>query len=63
MKTTEEKEAELNGKRYKIITTSIDKRKAGEEEVPHEMEIDLHYAWMETMKSIRNDFGISKNKN
>lgn len=62
MKTTEEKEAELNGKRYKIITTSIDKRKAEGEEIPYAMEIDLHYAWMETMQSIRKDFGINKIK-
>ena len=63
MKTTEEKEAELKGKRYKIITASIDKRKADGEEVPYEMEIDLHYAWMETMQSIKKDFGIDKNIN
>ena len=62
MKTTEEKEKELNGKRYKIITMSINNRKAEGEEVPHEMEIDLHYAWMETMQSIRKDFGINKTK-
>lgn len=63
MKTTEEKEAELNGKRYKTIIASINKRKADGEEVPYEMEIDLHYAWMKTMQSIRKDFGINKDKN
>ena len=60
MKTTEEKESELNGKRYKIITASIDKRKAEGEEVPYEMEVDLHYAWMKSMQSIKKDWSIDK---
>ena len=60
MKSTEEKEAELKGKRYKIITASIDKRKADGEEVPYEMEIDLHYSWMKTMQSTKKDLSIDK---
>lgn len=53
--TTEEKEKELNGKRYKVITKGIEKSEEDGEEVSHEMLIDLHYAWYETMKQVRKN--------
>ena len=49
-KTTQEKEKELNGKRYKIITMSIEKQKKDGVEITHEMEIDLHHAWMRILR-------------
>lgn len=58
MKTTQEKEKELDGKRYKIINLSIEKRKASGDEVSHEMEIDLHYAWKKTILQIKDDFNL-----
>lgn len=61
-KTLKQKEKELNGKRYKIITMSIEKQRKEGGIVPYEMEIDLHHSWMETMSGIRKDFGL-KNKN
>jgi predicted N-acyltransferase len=55
MLTIEEKEKELNGKRYKIITMGIEKQRADGGEVSHEMEIDLHWCWMETIRQIKSD--------
>lgn len=51
----EQKEKELNGKRYKIISIAIQKRKDMGEDIPFEMEIDLHHCWMLTMKKLRNE--------
>lgn len=62
MKTTEQKEKELNGKRYKIISISIESSKQKGEEISYEMEIDLHHAWMETMNQIRKENSIAKKR-
>jgi len=56
--STEQKEKELEGKRYKIISISIEKRKNEGEVVSHEMEIDLHHCWMTTMKQL--DFRVRR---
>ena len=40
MKTTEQKEKELNGKRDKIISISIESSKQKGEEISYEMEIE-----------------------
>lgn len=60
--STEEKEKELNGKRYKIISSSIKKQKDEGIEISYEMEIDLHYAWMQTMKQIKDSKGVNNGK-
>jgi len=60
--TTQEKDELLKGKRYKMINASIKESREKGEEISFEMEIDLHYAWMETLKSVRKDFGIGDNK-
>ncbi|MDD2290640.1 MAG: hypothetical protein PHV52_00040 [Aliarcobacter sp.] len=57
----EEKEKQLNGKRYKVISMAIQKRTQKGEVVSHEMEIDLHYCWMITMKDIKQSIGDKKN--
>jgi predicted RND superfamily exporter protein len=62
MKTTEQKEKELNGKRYKIISISIESSKQKGEEISNEMEIDLHHSWMETMNQIRKGNSIAKKR-
>lgn len=62
MKTTEQKEKELNGKRYKIISMSIESSKQKGKEISHETEIDLHYAWMETMNQIRKENNMPKKR-
>ena len=62
MKTTEQKEKELNGKRYKIISISIESSKQKGEEISYEMEIDLHHTWMETMNQIRKENSIAKKR-
>lgn len=62
MKTTEQKEKELNGKRYKIISMSIESSKQKGEEISYEMEVDLHHAWLETMKVIRKENNMPKKR-
>ncbi|MFK5976920.1 MAG: hypothetical protein QM493_10455 [Sulfurovum sp.] len=56
--TTAQKEKELNGKRYKVILETIKKSEEKGIELNHEMQIDLHFAWKETMQSIRKDFAL-----
>lgn len=51
--TTKDKAKILNGKRYKIITKSIEKQKANGDNVSYELEIDLHYAWYLTINSLK----------
>ena len=60
--STREKEKELDGKRYKIIHSSIKQQKDEGIEISHEMEIDLHYAWMQTMKQLKNSKEINNGK-
>lgn len=62
-KTTQEKEKELSGKRYKIISISIQHRKDNGENVSHEMEIDLHHCWMITMKEFKESLGVKNEEN
>ena len=56
MLATKEKEEELNGKRYKIVSMSIQSRRDKGEYISHEMEIDLYHAWMKTLTDIKKDY-------
>ena len=60
--STREKQKELDGKRYKIIHSCIKKQKDEGIEISHEMEIDLHYSWMQTMKQLKNSKEINNGK-
>lgn len=56
MISIQEQEKQLNGKRYKIISKSIEKQKSEGKIIPYEMEISLHYAYKLTMEQVRKDF-------
>lgn len=48
----------LKGKRYKVISEPIEKRRSEGENIPFEMEIDLHYCWMLTIQNVRKSTGL-----
>lgn len=52
--STKQKEKVLNGKRYKIISESIEKSRTKGEDIPYEMEIDLHHSWHLTITGLKN---------
>lgn len=54
--TTQQQERELNGKRYKTISESIEQQKSEGKAIPYKMEISLHYAYKLTMDQVRKDF-------
>ena len=56
----EQKEKELDGKRYKLISESIKKRRDNGEDIPYELEIDLHYCWMLTINEMKNSLKANK---